>query len=82
MIKCGRSERRLFFLWRKKVLEKSAKCYSKAKKQYKINLKNYQNTNKKKKKGKKQTVKREKRIKSNGTGKTGQKDTIVLTGKV
>ena len=78
MIKCGRSEQGLFFLWRKKVLEKSAKCYSKAKKQYKIILKNYQN----KKTEKKQTDKREKHIKSNGTGKTEQKDTQILAEKV
>ena len=71
-----------FFLWRTKVLEKSAKSYSKAKKQYKIILKNYQNTNKKKKKEKKQTDKREKHIKSNGTGKTEQKDTQILAEKV
>ena len=52
------------------------------KKAYIVIRKNCLNTSKKKKKGKKQTVKREKNIKNNGTGKTGQKDTIVLTGKV
>ena len=45
-------------------------------------LKNCLSTSKKKKKEKKQTVKREKRIKSNGTGKTGQKDTQILAEKV
>lgn len=81
--KCyGRNERRLFFLWRKKVLKKLAESFQKVNRQYKIILKNYQNTKKRKRKEKVQTGKSEKNIKNNGTKKTEKTDTIASMEKV
>lgn len=73
--------RALFFMEKKSIREIS-KMLFKSEKTIQNYFKNYQNTNKKKKKEKKQTDKREKHIKSNGTGKTGQKDTQILAEKV
>lgn len=70
-----------FFYGKKSIREISIMLLKSEKSIYRY-LKKLPEYKQEKEKRKKQTVKREKNIKNNGTGKTGQKDTIVLTGKV